>query len=139
MNYEGEFAILSAHTDSTNQNKWIDSMKETLKEQVKEIKLSERLTDSPVCLVSSSDQATSAHMERLLESMGQAVPKDKRVMEINPNHPLYEKMMRISKAEQDDWTEILYQQALLNEGSQIENPLKYSQKIAQLMMSSKGI
>ena len=117
----------------------LDAMKETLKEQVKEIKLSERLTDSPVCLVSSSDQATSAHMERLLESMGQAVPKDKRVMEINPNHPLYEKMMRISKAEQDDWTEILYQQALLNEGSQIENPLKYSQKIAQLMMSSKGI
>jgi molecular chaperone HtpG len=71
--------------------------------------------------------------------MGQAVPKDKRVMEINPNHPVYAKMMHISKAEQDDWTEILYQQALLNEGSQIENPLKYSQKIAQLMMSSKGI
>ncbi len=117
----------------------LDAMKETLKEQVKEIKLSERLTDSPVCLVSSSDQATSAHMERLLESMGQAVPKDKRVMEINPNHPVYAKMMHISKAEQDDWTEILYQQALLNEGSQIENPLKYSQKIAQLMMSSKGI
>jgi molecular chaperone HtpG len=115
----------------------LDAMKETLKEQVKEIKLSERLTDSPVCLVSSSDQATSAHMERLLESMGQAVPKDKRVMEINPTHPLYEKMLHISQTEQADWTEILYQQALLNEGSQIENPMKYSQKIAQLMMASK--
>ncbi len=114
----------------------LDAMKETLKEQVKEIKLSDRLTDSPVCLVSSSDQATSAHMERLLESMGQAVPKNKRILEINPTHPLYEKMLQISPTEQEDWTEILYQQALLNEGSQIENPLKYSQKIAQLMIAS---
>lgn len=112
----------------------MDTMQETLKESVKEIKLSNRLTDSPVCLVTAG--ASSAHMERLLQSMGQAVPKTKRVLEINPEHPLYEKMLQSPKDRQEEWAEILYQQALLNEGSPIENPLKYSQKIAQLMMSS---
>ncbi len=71
----------------------LETMQEALKEQVKEIKLSERLTESPVCLVSVADGA-SAHMERLMESMGQSAPKAKRIMELNPNHPLYNKMMR---------------------------------------------
>jgi molecular chaperone HtpG len=113
----------------------LDNMKEVLKDQVKEIKFSDRLTDSPVCLVSSGN-ATSAHMERLLESMGQPVPKSKRVLEINPNHPLFAKMAHVPKDQQDEWAEILYQQALLNEGSQIENPLKFSQKIANLMVQA---
>ena len=113
----------------------IETMKEALKEQVKEIKLSERLTESPVCLVSEGG-GTSAHMERLLESMGQSIPKSKRILEINPQHPLYEKMLNLNTSQQGEWADILYQQALLNEGSQLENPLKYSQKIAHLMMSS---
>ena len=113
----------------------IATMKEALKEQVKEIKLSDRLTESPVCLVSAQD-STTAHMERLLESMGQAIPKAKRILEINPSHPLFEKMLSVSKQKQEEWTEILYQQALLNEGSQIDNPMKYSQRIANLMVTS---
>jgi len=112
----------------------LDVMQSTLKEQIKEVKLTDRLTESPVCLVSSGNEA-SAHMERLLESMGQAIPKAKRVLEINPQHPLYEKMLNLPKTQQEDWAEILYQQALLNEGSQIENPQRYSQKIANLMIS----
>lgn len=113
----------------------LEVMKETLSKYIKEIKLSDRLTESPVCLVSASN-AASAHMERLLESMGQTAPKSKRVMEINPNHPLYEKMLKAPKPQQKEWTEILYQQALLNEGSPIENPLQYSQRIANLMISA---
>jgi molecular chaperone HtpG len=113
----------------------IETMKDSLKEQVKEIKLSDRLTESPVCLVSSGS-TVSAHMERLLESMGQGVPKTKRVMEINPNHPLYEKMLHAPKSQQAEWADLLYQQALLNEGSTIENPLKFSQKIANLMIQA---
>jgi molecular chaperone HtpG len=109
-------------------------MQEVLKDHIKEIKLSERLTESPVCLVSATDGA-SAHMERLMESMGQTAPKAKRIMELNPAHPLYEKMLSVSEGQQKEWAEILYQQALLNEGSQIENPYLYSQKIANLMMT----
>jgi molecular chaperone HtpG len=112
-------------------------MKEALKDHVKEVKLSERLTESPVCLV-SEESGTSAHMERLLESMGQSIPKNKRILEINPNHPLYEKMLKLSHPQQEEWSDILYQQALLNEGSQIENPLKLSKKIADLMISAAG-
>ena len=114
----------------------IEIMKEALKDQVKEIKLSTRLTESPVCLVSAEDSAT-AHMERILTSMGQPIPKNKRIMEINPSHPVYDAMLKSAKPQQEEWSEILYQQALLNEGSQIENPLKYSQQIARLMMAAQ--
>jgi molecular chaperone HtpG len=113
----------------------LDTMKEALQENVKEVKLSERLTESPVCLVSEGN-ATSAHMERMLESMGQAIPKGKRILEVNPNHPLFEKMASLPKPQQEDWADILYQQALLNEGSSIVNPMKFSQKIANLMLSA---
>lgn len=71
-----------------------------------------------------------------MESMGQAAPKAKRIMELNAAHPLYDKMLSVSSGQQKEWAEILYQQALLNEGSQIENPYLYSQKIAKLMMSA---
>jgi molecular chaperone HtpG len=111
------------------------TMQEALKDTVKEIKWSERLTDSPVCLVSASD-AASAHMERLMESMGQAAPRSKRILELNPHHPLYEKMLGVPSDRQKEWAEILYQQALLNEGSPIENPHLYSRRIAQLMLSA---
>lgn len=113
----------------------LETMSAALKEQVKEIKLSDRLIDSPVCLVSDQN-GMSAHMERLLESMGQAVPKNKRTLELNPFHPLYEKMLSASKEYQQEWADILYNQALLNEGSTISDPYKYSQKIAKLMLHS---
>jgi molecular chaperone HtpG len=113
----------------------LETMQEVLKDQVSEVKLSHRLTESPVCLV-SVDRGASAHMERLLTSMGQAIPKTKRVMEINPNHALYEKMLQVSKAQQEEWADILYQQSLLNEGSTLENPMQYSQKIAKLMLTA---
>lgn len=112
----------------------IETMAEALKEQIKEVRISDRLTDSPACLV-SADRGATAHMERILKAMGQPIPKLQRIMEINPTHPLFEKMLQAPKDLQQDWAEILYQQALLNEGSQIENPLQYSKKIAKLMMS----
>jgi molecular chaperone HtpG len=112
----------------------IEVMSAALKEQIKEVRISDRLTDSPACLV-SVDRGASAHMERILRAMGQPLPKIQRIMEINPTHPLFDKMLQAPKELQQDWAEILYDQALLNEGSQIENPLQYSKKIAKLMMS----
>jgi molecular chaperone HtpG len=112
----------------------IDQMQTALKEKVSEIKVSERLTESPVCLVSSG--ASSAHLERMMEAMGQAIPKSKRVLEINATHPLFEHMLKISGEKQGQWAELLYQQALLNEGSKLENPVLFSQQIANLMISA---
>ena len=101
-------------------------------ENVKEVKISPRLVDSPCCLVSGAyDQ--SARMERMMEAMGQAVPKSKRILEINPDHPVFTKMKNLGEDKQKEWAEILYNQALLTEGSPIEDPMKFSKQIANLM------
>ena len=92
------------------------------------------LVDSPVCLV-SGDNDPSAHMQKMLEKMGQKMPATKRVLEINPDHPIFEKMLTFSSDKQDLWAEVLYNQALLNEGSNLKDPIKFSKQIAQIMMS----
>ena len=110
-----------------------ESMKLALGEQVRDVKLSSRLIDTPACLVSGSGDP-SAHMERLMKSMGQSVSGGKRVLEINPNHPIFDKMMRLGADAQKDWAEILFSQALLNEGSQLQDPVKFSKLISKLMI-----
>ncbi len=114
----------------------LQTMTEALKEQIKEVKLSKRLTDSAVCLVSEGS-GSAAHMERLMKSMGQNIPVSKRILEINPDHPIYQKMLHLNTSQQVDWTDLLYQQALLNEGTPLENPLKFSQKISNLMLAAQ--
>jgi molecular chaperone HtpG len=110
------------------------SMQESLSEFVKEVRLSDRLVDSPVCLVSGSWDA-SARMERILESMGQKAPKSKRILEINPSHPIFQKMKSISAEQKKEWADILYNQALLTEGSPLKDPMKFAKQVANLMTS----
>ena len=112
-----------------------EAIKKALSESVKEVKLSDRLVDSPACLVSGSNDP-SAHMERLMESMGQSIPKSKRILEINPNHPIFERMLAFNDERKNSWAEILYNQALLNEGSPVENPSKFSKQISDLMLNA---
>lgn len=111
----------------------MDTFQEHLKEDLESVELSDRLTDSPVCLVSTG---ASAQMERIMEAMGQAAPKAKRIMEINHKHPLFKKMALAPKDTQKQWAEILYNQALLNEGSKLKDPHTYTKKIADLMLSA---
>lgn len=115
----------------------LDSMKKTLANEVKDVVLSERLTSTPVCLVAST-QDPSAHMQKLLSQMGRSenMMPVKRIMEINPKHPLFEKMLNATAEQQTKWTEILFAQALLNEGSNIPDPVKFSQQIAELMVQA---
>jgi len=117
----------------------MESIKKTLEKHIKDVVLSERLTNTPVCLVSGSHDP-SAHMQKLMAQMGQeySVPV-KRIMEINPKHPLFEKMLKASPQQQEKWAEILYAQALLNEGSTIPDPVKFSQQVAELMVNSKEV
>jgi molecular chaperone HtpG len=115
----------------------LDSMKKTLANEVKDVVLSERLTSTPVCLVAST-QDPSAHMQKLLSQMGRGeqTMTAKRILEINPKHPLFEKMLKATPEQQSKWTEILFAQALLNEGSNIPDPVKFSQQIAELMVQA---
>lgn len=114
-----------------------EAMKKALDEQIREIKLSERLIDTPACLVSGAGDP-SAHMEKIMKSMGQEIPKGKRILEINPKHPVFEKMMTLEEQTQKEWAEILYNQALLNEGSQLQDPLKFSKLISKLMVEGES-
>ena len=109
-----------------------ERMQKALDENVKEVKVSDRLVDSPCCLVSGAYES-SARMEQIMRSMGQDIPKSKRVMEINPEHPVIIKLKAIPVEAQSEWTEILYTQALLNEGSPVEDPHKFAKLISKLM------
>jgi len=120
--------------------KLIDLIKETLSEEVKDVRLSGRLTDTVCCLVADEGDLDPA-MERLLKAMGQDLPPMKRILELNPSHPLFGAMNAIfEKGETDtelkDYIRLLYDQALVLEGSKPKDPAAFSKAIAKLMVEN---
>ena len=118
----------------------LDCITENLKERVKEVRFSSRLTDSACCLV-ADDYGMNANMERIMKAMNQDVPESKRILELNPDHPLLKVMG--SMFEQDkgnprlaDYCELLLDQALLTEGSPIADPLRFTKLVSELMVSA---
>ncbi|MGN1181592.1 MAG: molecular chaperone HtpG [Faecalibacillus sp.] len=114
----------------------LEALKEALKDQVVDVKISNRLKTHPVCLV--SDQGVSFEMEKVLNAMpdGQNV-KAGRILEINPNHDIFKAMQNVQAQHPekiDDYASILYDQALLIEGFTIDNPVEFSNKICRLMI-----
>lgn len=112
----------------------VERMKAVLSEQVDAVRPSVRLTESPTCLV-VGDFDMGAQMRRIMEAAGQAVPKTKPVLEINPNHPL----LKMLDAESDedkfsDLATILFEQAQLAEGGQLEDPAAYVQRLNALLL-----
>lgn len=108
---------------------------EVLAEDVAEVRLSKRLADSPACLV-VPEGGVASHIERLLRAQGQEVPKQKRILELNPSHPLIDAVRDLNEKGDDgvsDWIELIYDQALLAEGSPIEEPGKFAQRMTTLM------
>ncbi|MBP5320950.1 MAG: molecular chaperone HtpG [Kiritimatiellae bacterium] len=115
----------------------IDFIQEQLKEDIKEVRLSPRLTDSACCLV-ADENAMSASMERMMRAMKQEVPKQLRLLELNPAHPLLGKMKAMLEADKDDpklkdYVDLLYGQALLSEGSALKDPRRFTQLVAEMM------
>ena len=116
----------------------IEKIQDTLKEDVKEVRLSDRLTDSPSCLVTDEGDI-NPQMEKIFAAMNQPVPEVKRILEINPDHPVLEKMNSIFEANEKDtkiadYSELLHNQALLTEGVAIKDPVKFSKLITDLMI-----
>jgi molecular chaperone HtpG len=108
-----------------------------LEDKIKEVKPSTRLKDSIVCL-SGEDFAMSAYMEKIMKATGQEVPVQKRIMELNVNHPVLEKIKKLfetdtSNPQLKDYCELLFDMALISEGTKIENPTRFSKTIADLM------
>lgn len=110
-----------------------DKMKETLSEQVKDVRITFRLTESPACLVADTYDM-GGNLERLLKSAGQKVQHAKPILEINPQHPMVQKL----KNEVDnfqDWCHLLFDQALLAEGGQLEDPAAFVKRLNELLLS----
>ncbi len=118
----------------------LTAVKEMLEKYVKEVRLSNRLTSSPSCVV-GDEQDLSPQLERLMRSMGQEIPETKRIMELNPSHPILKKMQEIYDADKadprlGDYAELLYGQALLAEGESIPDPAHFSKLVADLMVKA---
>ena len=110
-----------------------DKLAEVLKEQVKEVRLSNRLTESPACLVADSNDP-GANLERIMKAMGQDAPTSQPILEINPTHVLIEQL-KVEDESFEDWAQVLFDQAALSEGAQIKNPADYVKRVNKLLVS----
>lgn len=105
-----------------------------LADQVKEVKLSHRLTESPACLVRDQN-ALGPQMERLLKAAGQPVAETKPILELNPDHAIIRKLASgVGEDRLNEWTHILYEQALLAEGSSLQDPAAFVKRMNKLWM-----
>ncbi|MBA3023504.1 MAG: molecular chaperone HtpG, partial [Sideroxydans sp.] len=110
----------------------LDKIKSSLADKVKEVRVTHRLTDSPACLV-ADDNDMSANLARMLKAAGQNAPLSQPILEINPTHPV---VLRLKGEEQrfDDWAAVLFDQALLAEGGQLDDPASFVKRVNQLML-----
>jgi molecular chaperone HtpG len=113
----------------------VERVKTTLGDKVKDVRITHRLTDSPACLVADAYDM-SANLERMLKAAGQQVSASKPIFELNPDHPMVVRL----KDEQDDarfedWSSILFDQALLAEGGQLEDPASYVKRLNALLLN----
>lgn len=120
----------------------LDGLKEALGEKVKEVKISSRLVNDPVCL--STDEGLSFEMEKVLSAMPDGNPygmKAARILEINPNHEIFKALQKVYNEDKEavkDYADILFQQALLIEGFPIEDPMEFSRKICDFMVKASN-
>ncbi len=118
-------------------------IKSHLEEKVKEVKPSTHLMDSVACL-SGDVQDMSAYMQKVLRATGQETPPDKRVLEINMDHPLIARIKTIYENDKEsavlkDYTDLLFDLAVVSEGGKLENPSRFSKMIGDLMISAEEI
>ena len=109
----------------------VEKLKGVLGNRAKDVRVSNRLVDSPALLV-TADGELSPQMIQMLKQMGQPVPESKPILEVNPNHPLIQKL---ESAEQfDDLAQVIFDQALLAEGGQLDDPAAYLKRVNALLM-----
>lgn len=109
-----------------------EKMKQTLSEQVKDVRVTFRLTESPACLVADTYDM-GGNLERLLKSAGQKVQHTKPILEINPHHPMVRRL-KTEVGNFEDWSHLLFGQALLAEGGQLEDPAAFVKRLNELLL-----
>jgi len=108
----------------------LERLKETLKDRAKDVRTTTRLVDSPACIVADEGDMSS-HLARLLKQAGQSAPKSLPILEVNAEHPLVKRLD--GDARFDDLAQILFDQALLAEGGQLEDPAAYVQRVNRML------
>lgn len=114
-----------------------EKMKDVLKDTVREVRVSDRLTESPVCLV-LPEGGSPAYLERLLRERGKGMPPMKRILEVNPKHPVIEHLRAVysndpTATQVGEWIELLHDQALLTEGSPLSDPNRFARRMTALL------
>ena len=113
----------------------VDKLKAALGERAKDVKVSTRLVDSPACLVVGEGEL-SPQMIQMLKQMGQDVPESKPTLEVNPDHPLIKKLesSEQSDVDFDKLAQVIFDQALLADGGQLDDPAAYLRRVNELLM-----
>lgn len=111
----------------------VERLTNTLGEQVKEVRVTSRLVDSPACVV-VDEHELSPHVVRMLQAAGQATPQLRPILEINPGHTLIRRIQDVADAEFDDWAQLLLDQALLAEGATLNDPAAFVRRMNQLLL-----
>ncbi len=132
---EDEAEKQAQEKESGEYKELVGQIKEALGERVKEVRVTLRLTDSAACIVADSGDL-SANLERMLKAAGQKAPGAKPILEINPRHPLVQKLKAEAGKERfGDWSSILFDQAQLADGAQLEDPVGFVHRLNSLMLA----
>ena len=116
----------------------VDRIQGVLEGRASAVRVTSRLTDSPSCLVSDA-HGMSTHLERLLKAAGQHVPGSKPILEINPQHPIVQRLNdETDERRFSDWSHILFDQAVLAEGGQLDDPASFVKRLNDVMLRLAG-
>ena len=111
---------------------FVGFLKDNLKDKVKDVKISKRLTTSASCLVADENDM-DMHLKKLMAANNQNISDEKRILEININHELVNKLKSLDKSQKDKFCEILYDHAKLMEGESLDDPKKYTNLVSELV------
>ncbi len=116
----------------------VEKMKGALGDKAKDVRVTFRLTDSPACLVADENEL-SANLVRMLKAAGQNAPESKPILEINPNHPLVQRLKYedANGARFADWSHILFDQAMLAEGGSLTDPASFVKRLNEMLLATK--
>ena len=112
----------------------LHAIQKALSDRVKEVRLTERLTDSPACVVFDENELTG-HMQRLLAATGQEIPASKPILELNPDHPILKRLQAgVDDIHMAKWSEVLLSQSLLAEGEVLKDPSHFVKSLNELLL-----
>ena len=115
----------------------VSKLKTILADKVNDVRITHRLTNSPSCLVVAEDEM-AANLQRMLKSAGHDVPENKPIMELNPEHPLVTQLkVETDEAKITDWANLLFDQALLAEGGQLQDPASFIARMNEMFVNLK--